>query len=124
MYIISQDEYDRIAQNREGNLKIVPKNAEPPNVDTLNKLTEVVEISDGITKTEFEKDQEALAEKELKETLPPHAVRAVKSSKEAPTLLKANLDRIKKDPIKIVVVVGAAALLLYLLLIWKPASAK
>lgn len=129
MYIISQDEYERIVQNREGNLKIVPENAEPPSVDYLHKPSKVVEIDDGITKTEHQKDSEARAEKAAAEeealaaTLPPHAEEVVKSTK-TPSRLKTQFDKIKRDPLKIVLVSGAALFLLYLIFVWKPASAK
>ena len=117
MYIISQDEYERIVQNREGNLKIVPENAEPPSVDYLHKPSKVVEIDDGITKTEHQKDSEARAEKAAAEE------EVVKSTK-TPSRLKTQFDKIKRDPLKIVLVSGAALFLLYLIFVWKPASAK
>lgn len=108
MYVISPEDMMKVRMNREGQLKIVPDNAEP--TQDYKQSVVVETISDGVTVTEFQKDEAARANKS-----------AESNTGTTPSKTTSELYAPMGRTIKIVAISGAAALLIYLLFVWKKA---
>ena len=103
MYIISQEDLQRVKLNKEGYLKIVPDNAEP--TSTSQKDIDVkVEVIEDVAK---EREISPIAEEVIKVNGTTRA-----STPPPPTKRLINT--------KVIITVGAVGLLLYVLFVMKP----